>query len=242
MRRVTAIGRAAALVLSFIAGVLAAGCGEDRPECTASDLGVLRFEVSPQLLDGVRTFTGTLNSVQEFITDPPIVRYQFTPTAGGTVTIDLRDIGYRIPVTEGQTYTVQVQNFSLPGTVLRGYGLTVSDGDGLVALLVTDYEPYPGEDSLVFADGYPLTGLQVLFEDGGCDPRVENTIDYLDVVNRRLGFLVGDDTVRLYQRETGTVGDWTARVFRAERIRPKNPLKIDTQISFAIERSPGPVR
>lgn len=228
------------LLASLAVVSLALGaCDEEPSECKDEDQGAFHFVITPDLIDAVRTFTGTLDDVSEFISEPPLTRYTFTNQAtGGPVTLDVRDFGYDLPLEEGLVYTVTAQTFDVDGTVIRGYGLTLSDGDGLLAFVVSDYEPQPERDAVIYEDGYPIEGLRVFTESGDCDPRVEDTVNYESVTNQRLQFVLSGASISLYHRESGTLGPWRVRVFRAQREVLKNPLLLGPQISFAVERLP----
>lgn len=231
-------GRLRACLLAIVSAVLVAGCGGDDEHCLRTDQGAFTFSVDPQLADGVRTFTAVLESEDFLAFDPPLVRYTFRGAGGGGQTVlDLPDNEIRLGLVPGRTYTVEIQSRDLDGTVIRGYALAASDSAGLAFFAVSDYRPYPDEFALVFQDGFPLEGLEVRFEGAGCDPRVEDTLEYRSITNRRLAFELGGTTIRLHQKEAGILGPWTVRVFRAQELVVKNALLNDTQVSFSFTRT-----
>jgi hypothetical protein len=237
----------AALTPIFVL-ILAAGltaCSEDDPACVEEDLGAIEFTVVPDMEVGTFSFTGVLESIDPLFTAPPVVRYRFRRSDDQTaVEVSIPDFGYRMALSEGVEYVVDLHKGTVIEKLLFSWGATFRDAGGTAVLIATDW--LPGYSVFVSDEGdaYPLVDgsgtsfVRVTFEDPGCKPRIANTSDLRDITNRALGFAHQGNVAQLFHAETGSLGDLEVEVFRSQRVVVKTQAVAMNQISFAISRKP----
>lgn len=212
------------LALAFV------GCSGQDPECEREDRGALEFILPEgESLD----FTGTLKSIDELISDPPVVRYAFTVEGGSDITFNTNAIGYLLPLEVGTEYTVSLSQGEVLSNLLNSYAMVFTDESGVAVLAVADWRPQYS----LFTEGYPVDGLTVAIVEPDCVPRVENTREYRDITNRQLSFALDGATTLLYHGDQGRLGDWTVDVLRAHKVVAKANIFVQDQYSFVISRT-----
>jgi len=247
------------LLLWGVAVVGLFGCSNDPEECLRECDGDFFFVTDPGLpapdsLSNVNaTLTGaTLVDIEDFSTFPgdPKVNYVFSVPGRGRVDINMNYIGWTLPVEIGQTYTLFVERTQ--GLVPAAMALMISDDQGMRFLGVNDWRPNTDSQEnprryRVFAGGdtySDLNGdgdLRVFLGGGGCEPRVVNSTCFLEITNLQLTFVVGStQQLRLWNRDTGRLGNWVFHVHKAERVVGKSNcdegLQGQNGMSFFVER------
>lgn len=227
------------------AGVfLAAGCSDDQPECKTAPEGQFAMSVTvsddPIAFTGAMTFPCSVEVAESRFTDPPTLYYQLRRTDDRRVVrVEVTDNGFALPFDVGSLYTVTLERRIYPGTVVVTYGIVIRDDAGLLHLAASDLSP----NETVFTEGFADLDLQVFVQDPDCKPRVENTIDFRDITNRRLEFVLDGGTTneartRLFHTQSGRLGPWVVRVHKADRVVAKNAARIQNQVSFFLARGP----
>jgi len=222
-----------------------AGCSDSPEQCTRPDLGYFTFTFPAPEGDIFTTVTGVLSAVDKLpAVDPPQVAYTIRKADGGDAVLAINDLGYLLPVQVDSSYTIQLEDYDYPGTLLRGYSIVVWKQTGeFVAMVVSDWLPQtmvlrgsdPSDDNFDPGPDYPIQDLEIFFADEGCSPRVLDTREVRDITNRTLEFKIGSSKVRLFHGERGTVGQYEAEVFRAHHITAKVVQAVTPQISYVLE-------
>ena len=227
--RAGCVAAAAALVLST------AGCDDQPEECVRLPEGEFSFSMDPARADDPYTLIATVQSIEHYDGNPSVWVYHLATQSSGTVTLTLEDLGYSLPVEQGQSYRFDVHSV---GGVPAAHGLRISDDEGVRFLAITDWLP----NYSIFSDGYGTIGtgtLQVFFGDAGCDPRVDNSDCFVEIRNYRLEFLLGGTArTKLWNAQETRLNGWRIHALKSGRVMVKAecPEKLQQQISFFLER------
>ena len=227
--------RAGVILTALGLGLVAAACDDQPEECKRTPEGEFTFRLDPSRANDPYTLTATVQSIEPVAGEPATYEYRLLTQESQTIVLTLDDLGYSLPVEEGQSYTFDVQSV---GGKPAANGIRISDASGLRFMAVTDWHP----NFSIFTEGYGSLGdngtLKVFFQDDGCDPRVEDTTCFLEIRNYRLEFVAGGQRVKLWHRQEAKLAGWRIHVLKASVVMVKAgcPEELQQQISFFVER------
>jgi hypothetical protein len=247
------------LLLGGAAVIGLSGCSNEPEECLRECEGDFFYFTDPGLVapdsssNAVATLVGaTLVEIEDFSSFPgdPKLNYIFSVPGTGRIDINLNYLGWTLPVEVGETYTLFLERTH--GLVPPAMALMISDDQGMRFLAVNDWRPNTDPQVSprryrIFADGDTYTDLngdgdlRVFLGGNGCEPRVSNTTCFLEITNQQLTFVVGStQTLKLWNRETGRLGNWVFHVHKAEKVVGKSNcaagLEQQNGMSFFVER------
>ena len=223
--------------LTAVAVLAIPGCEDGQPaSCLDTPQGIIRFNFtragSAEEILGLTEITPTVESIER--QSSGLTRYVLK--AGPTYWLDLQDLGFDLPLTVGETYTVQIQHEV--DQFLQTYGVLFSDDTGVRVVIESDWftDSNNSDFNYIFKDGYGDTGIQVRFTDPGCDPRQVNSAGYAELFTWTLNFTMGTQGRTLFHREQATLGPYTVRVLKAQRefINSGREILIAPQFSWIL--------